>query len=72
MWDAYEMADELGILGTKTEYVDGCLMIDGTERRFAEHDYRLLVERGAIPKETELIAGIVFHKKTDRTEAGKN
>jgi hypothetical protein len=55
--------DELDITGTKREMARGYIQIDGIERRFADHDYRLLVERGAIPKETELIAGIVFWKE---------
>ena len=36
-------------------FVDG-----GAERRFCDHDYRLLIEHGAIPKDTILVAGIVF------------
>jgi hypothetical protein len=58
-----EASDELDITGTKREMADGYIQIDGTERRFAEHDYRLLVEHGAIPRETELIAGVVFWKE---------
>ncbi len=65
MWDAYlqqtkDDEENLGIIGGKMKYYDGCIRIDGIERRFAEHDYRLLVERGIIPRDTVLIAGIVF------------
>jgi hypothetical protein len=56
------VALNLDILGQKTEYSE-YVRIDGTERRFADADYRLLVEHGVIPKETELIAGVVFWKK---------
>lgn len=63
LWEAYKsVAFDLDILGQKTEY-SSYVRIDGIERRFADVDYRLLVEHGAIPKETELIAGVVFWKK---------
>ena len=57
---------ELDIWGQKTEFVDGVIIIDGVEKRFADHDYRLLVEHGVVPKETELIAGVIYWQKGAR------
>jgi hypothetical protein len=54
---------ELDIWGRKTEFVDGVIIIDGVEKRYADHDYRLMVEHGIVPKDTELIAGLIYWKK---------
>jgi hypothetical protein len=61
--EAFYAIAELDITGQKTEFVDGVIIIDGVEKRYADHDYRLMVEHGIVPKDTELIAGVVFWKK---------
>src|ERR1019366_9956473 len=63
---SYLAIADLDITGQKTEFVDGVVIIDGVERRYAHHDYRLMVEHGVVPKETELIAGVIFWKKGAR------
>lgn len=60
--DAYHAIGELDIVG-KTEFVDGVVILDGIEKRYADHDYRLMVEHGIVPKDTELIAGVIFWRK---------
>jgi len=66
--DTLHASDELDITGTKREMAHGYVIIDGVERRFAYLDYRMLVEHGAIPKETELIGGVVFWKEPGERE----
>ena len=58
--DDYHAIAELDIVGTKTEFSDHIVVVDDVERRFSEHDHRLMIERGVVPKETVLIAGIIF------------
>jgi hypothetical protein len=60
---SFEAIAKLDIAGEKTEFVDGVVVIDGGERRYADHDYRLMVENGIVSKETELIAGVIYWKK---------
>lgn len=60
MMAAFEKMDELRLIGVKTEYIGGRFVDRGAERRFSDHDYRLLIEHGAVPKDTILVAGIVF------------
>ena len=38
------------------------VVIDGEERRFADHDYRLMVERGIVQADTVLVAGVIFRR----------
>ena len=66
--DAFEALEELGILG-KAECYEGIIEIDGDEKRFSDRDFRLMQERDIIPKETELIAGIVFRIPPQRGPA---
>jgi hypothetical protein len=59
---AYRALQELDILGQKTEFVDGVVLIDSVERRYADHDYRLMVERGIVPADTVLVAGVIYRR----------
>ncbi len=65
-FDLFKKIGDLDITGRRTELVDGIVVIDGTERRFAEHDYRLMIESGLVSRDTELVAGIIFWKAAAR------
>jgi hypothetical protein len=68
-FDLFKKIGDLDITGRRTELVDGIVVIDGTERRFAEHDYRLMLESGLVSRDTELVAGIIFWKAAARESA---
>jgi hypothetical protein len=56
----YEIGELIGSRGC--ELLGGVVYIEGLERRYAEHDHRLLVEHDLVPKETILVGGIIFWK----------
>jgi len=62
--DGFTALQELDILGQKTEFVDGVVVIDAVERRYADHDYRLMVERGIVPGDTILVAGVIYRRRS--------
>jgi hypothetical protein len=61
-FEGFAALQDLDILGQKTEFVDGVVVIDGTERRYADHDYQLMVERGIVPANTVLVAGVIYRR----------
>jgi hypothetical protein len=61
--ESFYAVGNLDIWSQKTEFVDGVIIIDGVEKRYADHDYRLMVEHGIVPKDTELIAGVIYWKQ---------
>jgi hypothetical protein len=65
MMVAFEKMEQLRLIGPRTEYIGGRFVDGGAERRFCDHDYRLLVEHGAILKDTILVAGVVFWQRPE-------
>jgi hypothetical protein len=51
--------DVTGLVGGD-ELLDGIVYTGDTERRYCEHDYRLLIKHDLIPRETILLGGIIF------------
>jgi hypothetical protein len=45
------------------ELLGGIIWDDGQERRYADHNYRLLLKHGIVSHETVLVGGIIFWKK---------
>lgn len=50
------------------ELIHGVMFVDCIVRRYSEHDYRLLVEKWLVPKETILVGGIIFWQVPQRED----